>query len=258
MQAPDFKQLTPQSPPYTAPAVPYDADKPESTFAKNLGSRQCTARTRQTGLRCGKPPEPGKDVCRKHGGNRRVGRKADKGRYSKAMGKLAHAYQAALSDQSLTDLREPLAALDAITKRIAQRAAERDTPDFRKRILVLVTTARDAMRDADVALFTAKLNELHKLAEEGADEDSSLTVAADAFGAFSTRLEAHWKIRLDRKQAINARDLIVLMQRFVDIVRMNVSPEAASRVALAMDGVMMSTFGYMAEDPERMKETNRN
>lgn len=234
----DIKQAT--RPPWPK----YDADKPEPGCRFK---RQCIGRSTQTGSRCKMKPCDNKERCKFHGG-RTTGRppkdgKRGKqtGRYFESMGKLADAYEGALKDNALTDTREPLAALDALTRRVLVRAAELDTPDYRKRMLELLEGARDAMAVADADAFAAKTTAALELAQAGASEDVALGNAVDVLERYSERLDAYWKTKLDRKQAINARDLVLIFQRIVDIVQAEVPGDAAMRVAKAIDALMLST-----------------
>lgn len=237
----------------TRPPWPkYDADKPEPGFKR--GKRQCIGRSTQTGKRCRKEPLEKKERCKFHGGrstgrppkdanadSRGRARGESRGRYFEAMGVLAKAYEDARADNSLTDTREPLAALDALTRRVLVRAANLDTPDYRKRMLELLEGARDAMAVADAEAFAEKTTAALELAQAGASEDVALGNAVDVLERYSERLEAHWKTKLDRKQAINARDLVLIFQRIVDIVQAEVPGDAAMRVAKAIDTLMLST-----------------
>lgn len=230
----------------TRPPWPkYDVDKPEPGFKK--GKRQCIGRSTQSGKRCRNEPCIGKERCKFHGGRTtgrplKHGQRSRKGgRYAEAMGKLAAVYEDALRDNALTDTREPLAALDALTRRVLVRAANLDTPDYRKRMLELLEGARDAMAVADADAFAAKTTAALELAQAGASEDVALGNAVDVLERYSERLDAYWKTKLDRKQAINARDLVLIFQRIVDIVQAEVSGEAAVRVAKAIDALMLST-----------------
>ena len=47
---------------------------------------------------------------------------------------------------------------------------------------------------------------------------SADAAAIAALKTFSERVDAYWKTKLDRKQAINARDLTLILQRIVDNV----------------------------------------
>ncbi len=230
----------------TRPAWPkYDADKPEPDFKR--GKRQCIGRSTQTGKRCRKEPLKNKERCKFHGGRAtgrppKDGKQSERsGRYFESMGKLAQAYQGALADNALTDTREPLAALDALTQRVLTRAANLDTPDYRKRMLELLEGARDAMAVADADALAAKTTAALELAQAGAAEDVALRNAVDVLERYSERLDAYWKTKLDRKQAINARDLVLIFQRIVDIVQAEVPGDAALRVAKAIDVLMLST-----------------
>lgn len=234
----------------TRPSWPkYSADEPEPGYRG--GKRQCIGRSTQTGKRCRMQPCEGKERCKFHGGrstgrppskNPKIGeRNPGAGRYFESMGKLAAAYQGALKDNALTDTREPLAALDALTRRVLMRAAALDTPDYRKRMLELLEGARDAMAVADAEAFAAKTTAALELAQAGASEDVALGNAVDVLERYSERLDAYWKTKLDRKQAINARDLVLIFQRIVDIVQAEVPGDAAVRVAKSIDALMLST-----------------
>jgi|GEM_PF-4885850 len=242
----------------TRPPWPkYDADKPEPGHKR--GKRQCIGRSTQTGKRCGNQPCEGKERCKFHGG-RTTGRPAKgrggnrdakdvrgkTGRYFESMGKLAQVYQDALKDGSLTDTREPLAALDAFTRRAILRASELDVPEYRETLLKSAESAGKALDAGDLDALRAALDALTKLAREGVRADESDAVAIEAIKTFGERVDAYWKTKLDRKQAINARDLALILQRIVDIIQAEVTGEAALRVAKAIDTLMIQS-GRAAE-----------
>lgn len=240
----------------TRPPWPkYDADKPDPG---HRGKRQCIGRSTQTGSRCKLKPCDNKERCKFHGGRTTgrppKGRSRDRdaevrgasGRYFESMGKLAKVYQEALTDSALTDTREPLAALDAFTRRALKRAVEADVPEYRESMLKLSEQAESALAAGDLEALRVAVESLTNSARAGVRADESDAVAIDALRTFSERVDAYWKTKLDRKQAINARDLALILQRIVDIIQAEVPGEAALRVAKAID-VLMIQSGRAAE-----------
>ena len=241
----------------TRPPWPkYDADKPEPGCRFK---RQCIGRSTQTGSRCKQKPCDNKERCKFHGG-RTTGRPAKgrggnrdakdvrgkTGRYFESMGKLAQVYQDALADGSLTDTREPLAALDALTRRALKRADEHDVPEFRKWVGEWAGKAYQAWLGKDEKGLEAAILMLIEASDRGVRQDMSDAAAIAALKTFGERVDAYWKTKLDRKQAINARDLALILQRIVDIIQAEVTGEAALRVAKAIDTLMIQS-GRAAE-----------
>lgn len=240
----------------TRPPWPkYDADKPEPGCRFK---RQCIGRSTQTGSRCRMKPCDNKERCKFHGG-RTTGRppkgrsrerdaelRGASGRYFESMGKLAKVYQEALTDSALTDTREPLAALDAFTRRVLKRADEHDVPEFRKWIGEWAGKAHQAWLGRDEKGLEMAITMLLEASDRGIRQDASDAAAIAALKTFGERVDAYWKTKLDRKQAINARDLTLILQRIVDIIQAEVPGEAALRVAKAIDTLMIQS-GRSAE-----------
>ena len=235
----------------TRPPWPkYDADKPEPDHKR--GKRQCIGRSTLSGKRCGNAPCEGKERCKFHGG-RTTGRppkgrsrdakvvRGKVGRYFESMGKLAQVYQESLADSALTDTREPLAALDAFTRRVLKRADEHDVPEFRKWIGEWAGKAHQAWLGKDEKGLELAITMLLEASDRGIRQDASDAAAIAALKTFSERVDAYWKTKLDRKQAINARDLTLILQRIVDIIQAEVPGEAALRVANAIDTLMIQS-----------------
>jgi hypothetical protein len=78
---------------------------------------QCTAKSKQSGVRCRKPPTPGHGVCHMHGSKtpRGFGLPQTKtGKYSKVLPlRLSARYNEALTNQDLLSLREDIAVTEA-------------------------------------------------------------------------------------------------------------------------------------------------
>jgi len=187
-----------------------------------------------------KPLEPckgfavhGWEVCRMHGA--RGGGPIKTGRYSKHLGRIAESYEAALADKALLDLREPIAALDAIVRRLAERVEELDTPDYRQRLMELLSESK--ADDADKA-YGARA-QLEELIERGADEDRTLAVLRDSLSELAKRIEGAWKVKLDKKHALGAAEQRVLIARFLDLVAQEFGVEASIRVGRRFRGEVL-------------------
>jgi len=186
----------------------------------------CRAHSSQTGQPCRRRVKPGAKVCAKHGAN--GGRPVVHGRYSKHLGRIREAYEAAIQDKGLLDLREPIAALDAIVRRLAERVEELDTPDYRRRLM-------DLLREDRAGEETARAK-LEELIERGADEDQTLGVLRDSLSELAKRVEGAWKVKLDKKHALGAAEQRVLFARYLDIVADVAGIEAAQRVGARLRG----------------------
>ncbi len=211
----------------------YEPRYPGWTEHCTQGQRRCQARKRRSHEQCGGAAVGGRPVCRIHGA--RAGRPPTHGRYSKVGGRLAEAYGTALQDVTLLDLQEPIALLEAIGQRYMERAAERDTPEFRKRALVLYTDALECQQKHDAEGMASALGSLGTLLQEGAGEDLTLKYLAEQTDRLAKRIEGAWSVRLARQQAINAKDLVAVFSRLIDIVRVEASPEAAAEIIRRVD-----------------------
>lgn len=199
---------------------------------------RCTARSKKRMAmhpenpelhRCGNIAEPGFTVCRWHGGKTPM---KSKGRYSAQMTSLREHYLSALKDDSMLDLREPLAVLDAIAKRCIQRAEERDTPRFRARMFEYLDGAREASAVNDAAKASQLLGLAYSLARDGTEEDDALREMRASIGDFADRVEAAWNVRLKQSNAMNYRDLVATLARFIEIVGQECGGDMALRVAV--------------------------
>lgn len=219
---------------------------------------RCTARSKKRMAahpenpelhRCGNIAEPGYTVCRWHGGKTPM---RSGGRYGAMMTSLREHYVSALKDDSMLDLREPLAVLDAIAKRCIQRAEERDTPKFRARIFEYLDAARAASAAGDPADAARLLGLAYTLARDGTAEDDALREMRASIGEFADRVEKAWGVRLKQANAVNYRDLVATLARFIEIVGQECGGEMAMRVAIRVqssitgDLMIRETIGTQA------------
>ena len=157
------------------------------------------------------------------------------GRYSKNLARLRKFYEDSLADPSLMDLREPIAMLDSIVKRLAQMSDEADTPKFRERCLVLMERAVKAQRDGDADEAATALNKLHALLRAGAKDAEILRTLARETERLARRVEAAWNVKLSAQSAINARDLVVVLGEWAAIVQQVAPGHIALQILAAID-----------------------
>lgn len=216
--------------------------KSKCTFEDGDQPWRCRARAKQRSaeagepVRCGQPKVEGYEVCRYHGA--RGGRPIVHGRYSTKLGRLREAFEAAVEDeQGLMDLRQTMALLDVAVQQAAERLGDKDTPDFRARAITLFERARDATDPDEARRF---LTELGALLKRGGDEDRALERLSVAAERLATRQEKAWGIKLSAAQAVNARDLMLIMSRIVDVV-VEEAPENATRIIERLDSEIVGS-----------------
>jgi hypothetical protein len=135
------------------------------------------------------------------------------------------------SGEGLFDLRETLAILDVALSRAADRVSQLDTPDFRETAWGMFELARQA---SDPDEQRVRLADLGRLLRDGVSEDAAFEQLTNAAEALARRQEKAWGVRLNAAQALNARDLVVVMNRFIQIVTEEV-PENAGRIVERID-----------------------
>jgi len=207
-----------------------------TTYEPGDEPNRCCAKSKSTGKRCGRTVVPGRRVCRYHGGL--GGGPVKHGRYAKGLGRFRDAYQSALNDPSLLDLRETIALLDITVQKAVERASDCDSPNFRAMALELY---EKAMRNLGEEEGQQALNELGDLLQRGIAEDGALDELAKAAERLGRRQEKAWQIKLDAATAINARDLVAVMARWADIVLDECDKDAAGRIIRRVDAEVLGT-----------------
>lgn len=166
------------------------------------------------------------------------------GRYSRSLGFLAEHYKAALKQPAaLLDLTEPLALMDAMVRRIAERMSTGDTSELRQRALELLDEARSAGVE-DPARAASLMMELRRLLQQGVDEDKAMRELRDATEAFAKRAEEAWRILLSRQNSINQQHLVSVLAAFVEIVQSEADGPTTQRVVARIHREVMGS------DPE--------
>lgn len=205
---------------------------------------KCHAHNRR-GEPCGQWAVDGARVCRMHGAG--GGRPIIHGRYSKVLKKsgLANHYLDAVENRNLFDLKEPIALLEACLQKASERAAERDTPDFRRRCLELYEDAQQASKAGDTQEFVSKMRDLGQLLRDGVNEDKATSEIGLQAERLAKRLEGAWRIHLDKAQVYNKQQMVSLLGQFMEFVRI----EAGSAVAQRVQSRLVSKLS-MQELPE--------
>ena len=188
---------------------------------------KCHAKSKRTGKQCGQWALEGARVCRMHGAG--GGRPVTHGRYSKALGKLAANYEASLNDRSLFDLREPVAALDGVTKRLMAMVDEHDSPEWRRNVRAKYKAVREALA-AGAPSAAQLMEELGELIDRGAAEGSNLEALGSNLDKLARRIEGAWGVHLQKTQVMNKAELVGLLAKFLSIVRDEAGGSIANRV----------------------------
>lgn len=151
------------------------------------------------------------------------------GRYSKSLGKLASVYEASREDRNLFDLREPIAALDGVTKRMMELVDEDDSPEFRQTVKTKFDAVRRALRDGDPN-SAQMLEDLGQFIDRGAAQGQNLETLATGLDKLARRIEGAWSIHLQKTQVMNKTDIVGLLAKFFSIVSQEAGHAAAARV----------------------------
>lgn len=238
---------------------------------------QCTAQSKQAHRQCKRHTEPGRSVCYYHGGRTPIGRDSVHatrgGRYSKALpARLLDRYQDAIADPNLLILREDIALLDT---RLAELTSKLDSGDAPARL----THALNLLRAHDHAMArmhrTTAQNSVPEESDQGARHGTAHNAEATELAALRTLrdeltraltgaqddtptwlaiqsalqerrqlVESERKRLVELSQMISAEQLLVLLDRTVDIVRRHV-PDRASMLAISNE------MAALAHVPER-------
>jgi len=199
----------------------------------------CGAKTRSGGS-CQKPPALGKKRCRLHGGAPGSGRPPKHGRWCKILGNLGVKLQEALNDPHLASLEPGIAVFDKRLEMISRRMQDGDVPRFRKEALALYTNARAAMASKDTADSARYLNHLGDLLQRGSEFEHLWDDFLRTIERRNARVEKSLDISLKGQNAINARDLLTILGRMVDIIIAEVPTSAAKIIARIDDEIMGS------------------
>lgn len=243
-----------------------DAGNPKDTPAKKRLSRRaqqrarrakaqsegrCTARAKATGKRCRNTPVEGRSTCGVHGGT--GGRPIVHGRYSELPERVHAGYVASLTDETLFDHAQTVALLDSLVKAAGARARDLDTPQFRKAACELLAEALAAIAGGSDPLKA--LGPLGSLLEKGLSQ----VIAEDRLFRLAERLDARIaesnKLKLSKQNAINAVDLVKVMQSMLAAIQRLAPADLAAQIADELERII---GGIDVEPPARDVVARRN
>lgn len=166
--------------------------------AKTRSGKECT----QRGMTNGR--------CKMHGGQSLGGVASPTfkhGRYSKAFKQLGARFEESINDPALLDPRRAVATQDLIVTKCAERLAEHDSPEFRKRAAKLYD-------DVEAASGTEKdsaLRALGKHIRNGKAEDQALRNLSTAATKLVQQQRDYWAIALAHKASYTADEMSALL-----------------------------------------------
>lgn len=222
---------------------------------KEVCGKQLRGRERTT--RCNSPAIfPANGRCKLHGGPRAKDRSSVvPGRWSRKLGRWREAYEEAVEDEGLSDMRRTLAALDLNVTRSAERMSELDTPRMR-------TTAHQIWQDMDKAASQGDVEgmmmhhrRLGQLLEQGCTEDEAIEDFARAADRMMKRQHQFWQTRLAQKYAMSVEDVKLLLGRFFGELTIALDPERIREIPCEQVAVktlqhLDGAFGKLMKEDE--------
>lgn len=183
--------------------------------------------------------------CNKHGAN--AGRPPSHGRLSRLPERMQAAYDAALADKSLLDLKHGLAVLDSVLAEYGERIRENDSPGYRKELARLWRELRATRApDGDKTAAGQLLLSIGALIESGAAQDEAYDRFFEGYDRLQKRVEAAKELRLKGQQVMNARDIETALLRFLSELQTGFSVEGiAGEVATRLLDRLQYAIGDM-------------
>lgn len=133
------------------------------------------------------------------------------GRYSKAFGKIGKRFEESINDPALLDPRRAVATQDLIVTKCAERLAEHDSPEFRKRASNLYDDVEAAARDGDAEALGPALTALGRHLRDGKAEDQALRNLSTAATELVKQQRDYWAIALAHKASYTADEMSALL-----------------------------------------------
>lgn len=200
---------------------------------KAAAEGKCQGKNRR-GKPCKLTPKTGNSVCWRHGA--RGGRPIVHGRYSELPERVRARYLASLTDDSLFDHAQTVAALDGLVREAAARAADLDTPLFRKLALETLSTARELIADGKDPIDC--LGPLEALLDKGLAQVIAEDRLFRLLERLDTRIEAANRLKLSKQTAINAVDLVGVMQALLAAIQRLAPADLAKQLADELEKIL--------------------
>ena len=199
----------------------------ESPIVRQYTYGRCTANSKQTKMkdgtpgRCRRPAGPRGGVCYYHGGVAAKGQKPAQhdgdSRWGRSMGeRVGVAYEAALDDDELVNLRRGLATLDVVVQKAMQRMDENDTIDWREAVAGKVRELVSAAYLDSGAKEIEK--ELDTLLQRGLDHDRSMDRLVDTVTRFQQGVEKFWSIQIRGHETMTTAQVGAMFRRMIGVL----------------------------------------
>lgn len=170
-------------------------------------------------------------------------------RFARASRSLQAAVERSQGDQRLTDMTRQLEVLDAVMQRAIDRTGDNDTAGFRDQLRFMFERVRDLKDTPRVAalLFSNRegrklvdwLDKAGDLIERGGAEDAALSALALQASRFQENLERFHRIRLARRTAMAAEDLVAIFQQMATVLVEELGKKMSPKDAQELTGVWM-------------------
>jgi hypothetical protein len=212
----------------TAATSPMDGEYPHGRF-----DRQCSATSKQSGLRCRRRASPGRRTCSMHGGRTPVGANAPAfvtGKYSRFLPqRLLADYERILRDPDMTSLKDEVAMTDAAINDCLRRADAGDSSALWSRLHAAYAACTTAHTHGDVDAFGAAFTALGAAIEAGHEDAEVWAQIADLIDV-RRRLVATESARLSALDGMVTVDAALSMVvALSEVVRARVDDEATRK-----------------------------
>jgi len=189
---------------------------------------QCTAKAKQTGVRCKRNATPGRNVCRMHGGRSLQGVDSPRfktGRYSKYLpDRLVERYEEALNDVELMRLNDEIALVDTkLQDVLEQRPAEGEGPGAWQQVRDAHQRLEHAIARDDANATQAGVVRLSEGIASGRDECAAWGMILELIEQRRKLVDTERRRLLDEDQVISVERLMILVAAIVDIIKRNVA-----------------------------------
>lgn len=199
---------------------------------------RCHAATKSTGKRCKLPVAHGKWVCEKHGGSARSGGPITNGRTSLAATKLGPLLERVRDHmEAAKNMDETLALAQTLLEAACERYADLDTPGFRTQAAGLMEQAEQASAKGGpegAALAALKLRELKALLKRGIAEDRAVRHIEESLDRVQAYQVEFARVEIQYQRTMTEKQVVVMLERWVEVSARIVSPEAAIEIARAI------------------------
>lgn len=200
----------------------------DSPIVREYKHGRCTANSKQTVKkdgtpgRCRRPAGP-EGVCYYHGGkpftnaSQKPAMHDGDSRWSRSLGdKVGMAYEAALDDDDLVNLKRGLATLDVVVQKAMQRMDENDTIDWREAVAAKVRELTSAAYLDAAAKAVEK--ELDELLHRGLEHDRSMDRLVDTVTRFQQGVEKFWAIQIRGHETMTTAQVGAMFRRMIGVL----------------------------------------